>query len=179
MDLLLDVLGELFYEKEFFEEVGKLTFAVGLMANSTFPFFIRHRYREKYNVIHSLVTPPNFKSVGELLLNVLIVFAIYFFGEHIPLPIREEHIIIIFIISIVASFFDRFETFNEGIIIDGVYYYWSEIEGYNWKKNKLIIKPNKRKWNAIILRKRSWRIKKPKMGEVARMLKKHLKHIEI
>ncbi|MCD5414929.1 MAG: hypothetical protein LR001_08025, partial [Clostridiales bacterium] len=95
------------------------------------------------------------------------------------LPIREEHIIIIFIISIVASFFDRFETFNEGIIIDGVYYYWSEIEGYNWKKNKLIIKPNKRKWNAIILRKRSWRIKKPKMGEVARMLKKHLKHIEI
>jgi len=179
VDFFLDLLGELFNEHDFFEEFGKLTFTLGLLVNKSFPFLIRHRYRENYNVIHSLKTVHNYRSIGEMLLLWIMIAGIFLMDWQIHVPMYEEHIVLVIILSVVAYFFDRCDIFNEGIIIQGTYYYWEEIDGYKWEKNKLTIKPKKRKWNALLLSKRSWQVKKSKRSIVGKILKDHLELIEM
>ncbi|MGV8146864.1 MAG: hypothetical protein ACLKAM_09890, partial [Alkaliphilus sp.] len=70
-------------------------------------------------------------------------------------------------------------VFKEGIIINGVYYYWEEIEGYRFANRKLTIKAKERKWNSITRRKHSWEVEKSKTKAVVETFKEHLKVVEM
>ncbi|PHS29159.1 MAG: hypothetical protein COA82_12905 [Alkaliphilus sp.] len=149
--------------------------AITFLLRFAVPFSVTIHYKSIYNLKYK-VKSGYFYWI--LLGAPVTLLPIYLQFTHPGYPVVGTFSLIVVILA-VAQVFERLYIFKEGIIINGVYYYWEEIEGYKFANRKLTIKARQRKWNSIIRRKHSWEVEKSKNKAVVEAFKEHLQVIEM
>ncbi|MGV8147103.1 MAG: hypothetical protein ACLKAM_11095, partial [Alkaliphilus sp.] len=118
--------------------------AIAFLLQFAVPFAVTTHYKSIYNLKYKVKSGYFYWT----LLLIPIVIAPTYMQFRFPGYPAVGSLSLVVIILAVAQQFQHLYVFKEGIIINGVYYYWEEIEGYRFANRKLTIKAKERKWNS-------------------------------
>lgn len=149
--------------------------AIAFLWQFALPFAVKTHYKGIYDLKYEV---RNGYFYWTLLLAPLVLAPI-FLQFILPRYPATGNLPIVVLILTLSQQFEKLYVFKEGVIINGTYYYWEEIEGYRFVNRKLTIKAKKRKWSSFFTKKNSWEIENSRIKIVAETFKKHLPVIEM